>query len=513
MKKLTAAFAALGVAIGCLGPRVSAPRVAVEEPPPGPVASVAGAPAPEPKPRPAFFIVPKPDAPSKSESLFAANTTTTGTPPMRTLYINFAGGTYTHGSDNSSDNVSSITPKNVAQVTIPAYEKNDKSKADLLSCIKTQFARWNVNITTVDPVSSPHVEVVIGGPPSLLGLEKNVGGVAPMYGDCDMIERAVVFVFSKIYKDPIDECETIAHEAGHAMGLDHAFLCKDPMTYLEGCGIKAFQDIETACGESKSRACLCGPKQNSVKFLDARLGKLGSAPPFALPPIALPPIPSSTATTPPPAPPKSGDAEPPRIAPLTPPAGQKLAANANVVITAHVTDDVKLSKVALLWTISGKTTEIDCAAPQCNSVFGVYTFQLPGGTGARTWAIKATDAAGNVRVSEGRALTLGTGEGTEAPTPPAAKASATFASPENGAIFHFGGTIPVRVTVSGAVANVQILWRAASGDEIIELTKMDATTWGADLAVPKFTLPGPRSIRVRIANATAPPDRLVTILP
>lgn len=507
-------YAILGVAVGCLAPRVTAPRVAVEEA--HPVASVAG--APEPKPRPAFRIVPKPDAPSKSESLFAANSGST--PAQRTLYINFNGGTYTPGSDNSSENVSSMAPKNAAQVTIPAYEKNDKAKADLVACVKGEFARWNVGLTLVDPGAAPHVEVVIGGPPSLLQLESNVGGVAPMYGDCSMVERAVVFIFSKIYKDPIEECETIAHEAGHAMGLDHEFLCQDPMTYLEGCGKKAFQDVDAPCGESKSRACMCGPKQNSVKFLDARLGLAGVAPPFALPPLTLPPAPSTSAppapSTPPP-PPQSSDAEPPRIAPLAPPAGAKLAANANVVISAHVTDDVKLARVALVWTIAGKTTEIDCAAPpsgaQCSPVFGVYTFQVPGGVGSRTWSIKATDAAGNTRVSEARVITLGDGTAAEPPPATATKTSATFTSPANGEIVHFGGTIPVRVKVTGPTTGVQIVWRAMSGDEIVELQKIDATTWGADLAVPKLTLPGPRTIRLRIANATLPPDRLVTILP
>lgn len=510
---MRSSFAVVAIALGCLGPRSTpAPRVAIEAPPPAP--TVAGA---EPKPRPAMRIVPKPESLSTAESLLAVKTTTA---THRTIYMNLGGGTYTHASDNSAENRASVTPKNRPSVTIPAYEKNDKSRLELVACTKAAFARWNVTVTTEDPGAAPHVEVVVGGVPALLDLEKNVGGIAPMYGDCDMVERAVVFVFSKIYKDARDECETVAHEAGHAMGLDHELLCEDPMTYLEGCGQKVFQDKQAPCGEGKPRSCMCGATQNSVSFLDARLGKAEGAPPIALPPITLPPTPT-TPPPPPPPPPASGDGEPPRIAPLAPADGTKLPENASVTLAAHVTDDVKVAKVSLLWTIAGKTTEIDCAAPPsgitCTNFFGAYSFQLPGGKGPRSWAIKAIDGAGNVRVSEPRALMLGEGGAApEAPTKPTAAApTLTFVGPDNGAIFHFGSTIPVRVSVSGVVAAVQVVWRTHSGDEIVGLEKVNATTWGADLAVPKLTLPGPRTIRVRVpgGNATLPADRVITILP
>ena len=73
----------------------------------------------------------------------------------------------------------------------------------------------------------------------------------------------------------------------------------------------------------------------------------------------------------------------------------------------------------------------------------------------------------------------------------------------------------MRVKLTGAVTAMQVVWRTNSGDEIVGLEKIDATTWGADLAVPKFTLPGPRTIRLRVpgGNVTLPPDRLITILP
>ena len=39
----------------------------------------------------------------------------------------------------------------------------------------------------------------------------------------------------------------MAQETGHTFGLDHAFLCADPMTYLDGCTLpKQFQDVDTS---------------------------------------------------------------------------------------------------------------------------------------------------------------------------------------------------------------------------------------------------------------------------
>src|SRR5258708_5901856 len=76
----------------------------------------------------------------------------------------------------------------------------------------------------------------------------------------------------RILFGPTAECEVAAHELGHAFGLEHEFLCKDPMTYISGCGHKTFQDVAAWCGENKAKKCSDGGKQNTVQHLNEVLG-------------------------------------------------------------------------------------------------------------------------------------------------------------------------------------------------------------------------------------------------
>src|SRR5262249_52108896 len=161
----------------------------------------------------------------------------------------------TPGWDNSSTHKSSIIDE---KVRIPAYKRGDAAFARLKTCVQDEYARWNVVVTDVDPGSTPHLEAVLGGTPDLLGLPGSVDGVAPESDDGGGIERAVVYVFTENTSGPTGECEVAAHELGHAFGLEHEFLCKDPMTYLSGCGHKTFQDVAAWCGENKATKCRDG---------------------------------------------------------------------------------------------------------------------------------------------------------------------------------------------------------------------------------------------------------------
>ncbi len=200
-----------------------------------------------------------------------------GNPQHRILFLNRYGGTYSSGASNSSNNVQSI---NQGVWTIPPFQRGDGLWNDFMTCSRLMWERFDIEITDVDPGDLPHLECVVSGRPQHLGLGNNVGGISPITGNCSVIERAVSFAFAELYGANMQLlCETVAQEVSHSLGLDHEFLCQDPMTYLTGCGVKWFQDEAAQCGEYEPRNCRCGYTQNSVQALLARLGTSDPIPP------------------------------------------------------------------------------------------------------------------------------------------------------------------------------------------------------------------------------------------
>lgn len=219
-----------------------------------------GASASDDGPRELHFVIPP--APESNGVAYAL--------PTRTIYLNRNGGTYTPGYENSSTNTSTIP---IYTSTIGAWNPASSTWNGIVDCMRDEFAPFNVEVTEVDPGAAPHMEAVVGGYPEDLQLSSSVGGASPFASDCSFIERSIVFVFPDAWNnDPRIICEVIAHEIGHSVGLDHEYLCEDPMTYLEGCGNKTFQNAEAYCGESYPTSCYCSATQNSFALLTTRLG-------------------------------------------------------------------------------------------------------------------------------------------------------------------------------------------------------------------------------------------------
>ncbi len=308
----------------------------------------------------------------------SATLTAEAAPPQRIIFFNRNGGTYKRGGEDSRTNSSTIPP---GTVTMPAYSRGDAAWTQFMTCMKDEFARFNVVVTDQDPGTANHIEAVISGTPGLVGMGNGVGGVAPMTRDCSLIENAVVYIFEKVLgSNPTTHCEVAAQETAHAIGLDHELLCQDPMTYLSGCGHKTFQDQTVSCGESSARDCACinpltGSKknQNSVQFMYQRLGKANGGG-------------------------GGGDTTPPVIGNVglgrttSPTSGQN-----SIVITAS--DNTGVADVILNWQFNGKV--IKASAPTATSGWTVtqngntYTFSANFGTGARPYSVQAIDAAGN----------------------------------------------------------------------------------------------------------------------
>ncbi len=274
-------------------------------------------------------------------------------PQRRIVYMNRNGGTVYRGQNNSSTNTSSI-PDGTSQLT--GWELSNTQWSQLMTCSRLMFARFDVEVTDVDPGNVAHIESMVGGYPQEIGMSNGVGGVAPVNTNCSVVERAIVFTFAGVYGNNVQSiCETVAQETSHALGLDHEVLCEDPMTYLNGCGAKTFQDFDANCGEGTPRACMCGGnKQNSVQIL---LDVLGPA-----------------------------DTAPPMVQLTSPAAGAQVAPG--FAITASASDDQAVTKVDL-W-IDGAFVASDASAS--------YTFSAPASlvAGAHSLEVRAYDGAGNI---------------------------------------------------------------------------------------------------------------------
>jgi hypothetical protein len=193
-----------------------------------------------------------------------------------TVYLNRDGGNFTPGEPNDSrTNISSVPDRTVA---VPAFGGSDQTWQELVSCVGDLFSPFDIAVTDEDPGDASHLEAVIGGDPTSFGLLPTVAGVSPFLSNCGIIDDSIVFIFpSVVGDDPRRLCETVAQEVAHSFGLDHEYLCADPMTYLTGCGDKQFLFQESICGEFEPRDCKCTRTQNSAQLLLERVGR-GASP-------------------------------------------------------------------------------------------------------------------------------------------------------------------------------------------------------------------------------------------
>jgi MYXO-CTERM domain-containing protein len=200
------------------------------------------------------------------------------------IYMNKSGATLTPGTNDSRTNRSSVVGQTSA---IPAFEGTATEWNNIMTCVRTIFAPYDVQITDVDPGNVPHVESLMGGRAQAAGMPQGVLGVSPFTVDCSVIPNPIVFTFTQSTRDAYGSspalaeeiCEIAAQEIAHSFGLDHELLASDPMTYLNYNGLKTFQNVDAQCGESQARTCglpgtgvVCSQRQNSVTMLTQRIG-------------------------------------------------------------------------------------------------------------------------------------------------------------------------------------------------------------------------------------------------
>jgi hypothetical protein len=180
----------------------------------------------------------------------------------KVLYLNRCTGgcTLTPGANDARTNESSIVR---GTSTVSEFAGTEEQFQQVVDCVKELYSPYDVDIVTADPGSQTfHHEAIVAGVPAEVGLEGNVGGIAP--AACDPLNNMISFSFANIDPSDIETvCWTVAQESAHSFGLpNHSFDCSDPMTYLgpdtgDICGRKYFRDKVLPCGEFTALPCKC----------------------------------------------------------------------------------------------------------------------------------------------------------------------------------------------------------------------------------------------------------------
>jgi len=185
------------------------------------------------------------------------------------------------GSDDSRTNTSSVVAgtNNGQTAFISEFAYGQAEWDEIVDCVTRVYEPFGIVITDQDPGNAPHFEAIVAGTDDEIGT--SAGGIAP--ATCGVINNAMTFSFANQGGPGAlsQMCWTVAQETAHAFGLDHEFLCEDPMTYLDGCGFdKTFQNVDAPCGEFEARGCYCGGNtQNSFQFLVNEFGTGTLTPP------------------------------------------------------------------------------------------------------------------------------------------------------------------------------------------------------------------------------------------
>ncbi len=208
------------------------------------------------------------------------------------LYLNrcVGGCSASAGRDDAVADRSSILGRDgtPSSISLSPFMHDDATWDGMVACVRATYAIYGVSVVT-EPPAGAHVEVMVAGSAAALGLPGNTLGIAPLANDCSALGSAIAFAFANAHQTGpelvAELCATTAHEAGHVYGLDHEFECKDPRTYLTGCGVKVFLNRTVECGEFDApRTCKCAAKQSShLKLYD----ELGPGAPPGSPPITI----------------------------------------------------------------------------------------------------------------------------------------------------------------------------------------------------------------------------------
>ncbi len=324
-----------------------------------------------------------------------------------TVYLNPNRTTIRGGRDSSVGNSSQLVySRGKRSITVPGFSGGRAAWTRIVESVREGFRPFRVNVVDVRPQSGDYIMAVVGGRSSSLGLGRRVSGVAPYGGR--VLSNAVLFVFSDDQQNDVDRVrQTVMHEVGHTLGLDHTYYAPDTMSYLRTSKRKTFTNRDVSCGEFDQRTCSDGERtQNSYARIVAAVGlRTRTREPIATEPT------EPTEPTPVETPPADTGAAP-DVEILSPVVDERSSGNRYVNVILRATSTYGVSKVELLWRVGDTTYVLTSGAIPSNlpatsiSDGEYYAFSLNVGVGERSFAVRVTDGWGNETTTETRRLTL-----------------------------------------------------------------------------------------------------------
>lgn len=152
----------------------------------------------------------------------------------------------------------------------------DAEWSQIVACVAQTYSYFDIHVTDVRPPAGNYGMSIVAGTQDRIGLSiPGLLGISQL--DCaGPLDNVISFVLSEAHRQISgtskayvrELCTTIAHEAGHAFGLQHEFrfiednssACSDPMSYDTGtCNPdqRYFRNKIAACGRFTEEPCNC----------------------------------------------------------------------------------------------------------------------------------------------------------------------------------------------------------------------------------------------------------------